>query len=525
MTAMLQVRIWFLLLVPVALAAATPAAACAQQLAASNSLLAPAVKPALGSLRISLRQKDDTPFTGRSFVRVVPDGGFELLGVPGDLKGDFDFFAVPPGKYSIEAIGQGMISVRLHTEVEAGGGQQTVPVVLEPGEGMKEVSTPVHENVDKEVAEVEPAVEAAPDPSMDIGPWRPHELEESVPPVDPHTGCPVEDVLHGAGQRMIEFVTGLEKFAATEHVEHFPIDKTGTRKDPEQRQFSYVVTVSQNRLGTFLLDEYRNNHDSPEDFPEHIATHGLPAMALIFHPVLASDFDFKCEGLGQWGGKPVWQVHFAQREDRRVRIRSYVVNGNSYPVYLEGRAWIDPKNFEVIRMESELAKPVAPIELSKERLAISYAPVHFPAERQVLWLPREAEMYVEQKRRRYYRRHTFSDFKLFTVATEQTWQAPKGSYTFTNLTDHDVEGQFTVAPEEGAKGKTVIMKVKVPARGRVVKIVGHGKDVNLSATSVGWAKFVYLGDDGEVQVQANLGKETLLDVVPEKSTETIENRN
>jgi hypothetical protein len=27
---------------------------------------------------------------------------------------------------------------------------------------------------------------------------------------------------------------------------------------------------------------------------------GLPAMALIFHPLFASDFKFVCEGMGQW---------------------------------------------------------------------------------------------------------------------------------------------------------------------------------------------------------------------------------
>jgi hypothetical protein len=517
MTVMHQVIHFFLCVVLAAVGAAAPAITAGQQMTAANSLLEPTTKPTMSSLKVNLRLSDDTPFAGKSFVRVVPDGGFELLGVPGDVKGEYVFFAVPPGKYSVEAMGQGMVTVRMHAEVEDGGGQQTVRVVLEPGEGTKEISALVHENVEKKVAEVEPAVEAGPDPGMDIGPWKPHELEETVPPVDEHVGCSLDEVLHGAGQRMIEFVTGLEKFAATEHVEHFPIDKTGARKDPDRRQFSYVVTVSQNQLGTFLLDEYRNAHDAPEDFPEHIATHGLPAMALIFHPVLASDFDFKCEGLGKWGGEPVWQVHFAQREDRRVRIRSYVVNGNAYAVYLEGRAWIDPKSFDVIRMESELAKPVAPILLTKERLAISYAPVKFPKEQQDLWLPREAEMYVEQKGKRYYRRHTFSDFKLFTVVTEETWQPPKGSYTFTNLTDHDVEGLFTVGPEEGARGKTVVMSVKVPARGRVVKIVGRGKDVNLSAGSVGWAKFVYNGDEGEVKVDANLAKETLLDVVPERA--------
>jgi len=31
-------------------------------------------------------------------------------------------------------------------------------------------------------------------------------------------------------------------------------------------------------------------------------------MALLFHPALASDFEFRCEGLGQWAGRPAWIV-------------------------------------------------------------------------------------------------------------------------------------------------------------------------------------------------------------------------
>jgi hypothetical protein len=513
---MRQVRKLPCCVVLMALGTVAPTPMSAQKVPA-DSFLESASKSTLSSLRVALRLADEKPFTGQAYVRVVPDGGYELLGIPGDKSGEFDFFGVPPGKYSVEALAQGFVAVRLHAEVDGTAGQQTLQVLLEPGEGMKEVATRAKEVGSKKIAELEPASLAAPEPATDIGPWNARGLEDTVPPVDSHVSCPTEEVLRGAGERMTEFVGVLEKFAAVEHVEHFPIDKTGSRKDPETRRFSYVVTVSQNQLGTFLLDEYRNGHDSPEEFPDHIATHGLPAMALIFHPVLAGDFNFTCEGLGKWGGRPIWQVHFAQREDRRVRIRSYVVNGNAFAVYLEGRAWIDPNTYEVIRLESELAKPVIPIELTKERLTISYAPVKFASAGQELWLPREAEMYVEQKGKRYYRRHTFSDFTLFSVDTETTWQAPRGSYTFTNLTDHEVQGEFTVTPAEGAKGKTVTIRVTVPARGRVVKIVGHGKDVNLSAGAVGWAKFVYSGDQGEVQVDANLAKETMLDVVPEKA--------
>jgi len=48
----------------------------------------------------------------------------------------------------------------------------------------------------------------------------------------------------------------------------------------------------------------------------------------------------RCEGLGQWDGKPAWQVHFQQRDDRPARLRVYTVGMRSFPVKLKGRAWI-----------------------------------------------------------------------------------------------------------------------------------------------------------------------------------------
>jgi len=294
------------------------------------------------------------------------------------------------------------------------------------------------------------------------------------------------------------------------------VRKSGELDAPEKRQFSYVVTVTQNLLGTFLLDEFRNGSNSTEMFPGHVATRGLPALALIFHPLLEADFEFKCEGMGQWGGREVWQMHFAQRSDHPVRIREYNVNGNVFPVSLEGRAWIDPGSFQVVRLETELEKPIPQIQLTKEHMAIDYAPVRFAQSGQEIWLPQKAELYVERHERRYYRRHSYSDFKLFNVETAQAVQAPRGSYSFTNLTDRDVRGELTVMSKvAGTAGQVITLRFTVPARGRVIKTVGVGKDVNVAGTSVVAARFVYAGEEGAMRVDANLVKESTLDVVPE----------
>jgi hypothetical protein len=166
---------------------------------------------------------------------------------------------------------------------------------------------------------------------------------------------------------MMEFVSNLEKFTATEELEHRRMDAKG---EPEKRRFGYVVTVSPNDWGTFTLSEFRNGSMDIAQFPAGVATLGLPALALLFHPVLAEDFQLSCEGLGQSDGKAAWQVQFVQRTDRPVRIRSYSIGMRSFAVSLEGRAWIDPGNYQVERLEAELAKPIDEIGLTNEHSTI-----------------------------------------------------------------------------------------------------------------------------------------------------------
>ena len=341
-----------------------------------------------------------------------------------------------------------------------------------------------------------------------------HELEAVVPPVDASVACPTDKVLQGVGKRMEEFTSNLERFAARELVQHYVVSGEKLKGAPDSRRFDYVVTVSQNRVGTFLLEEYRNGLAGPDQFPAHVATLGLPAMALLFHPQLATDFNFVCEGLGEWGGRPAWQVHFAQRDDRPVRMRAYVVNGKVFDVRMDGRAWIDPGNFQVIRMESELLAPIPQIELTAEHIAIEYEQVQFRTQKIQIWLPRQGELYVERRGHRYYRKHTFSDFQVFNVDTSQNIQAPKESYSFTNTSDRDIAGVLTVVPLTGATDKPITLKFTVPAGGRVYKVVGPGKDVNLPVAEVRSATFAHDGGDGSIKVDANLARDTTLDVIP-----------
>jgi hypothetical protein len=488
----------------------------------SNTSKSPAANPTTtvvgSSLRVRLRLDDSSQFLGAAEVSLIPSEGYEVVGTPSETDGETLFAGLAAGKYTLEASAPGFLSLRMSTVIEATHRDRILYLVMRPKplpkrmEQSKEESSAAEPTSPGANAFLEGSAAPA---SGDISFWMAHDLEVNVPPVDPSVDCPAPRVLKGVGERMKEFVSNLEKFTATEEVKHQPLGSGKNRQPEEKRQFEYVVAISRNRLGTFLLEEYRDGNTDASRFPSRVATNGLPALDLIFHPVLAGDFQFKCEGLGQAAGKAAWQIHFAQRADKLVRIRSYVVGERTFRVYLEGRAWIDPGNYQVIRLESELQKPIPEIDLSKEHIVIHYAPVEFRTQKTEIWLPQKAELYVERKGQRYYRQHTYRDFMVFNVETSQSIQAPKGSYLFINSSDQDIAGVLTVIPGESTKRDAVTLKFVVPARGRVFKVVGPGKDVNLPLTAVASATFVHEGKPESMKVEASLARETTLDVISE----------
>lgn len=257
--------------------------------------------------------------------------------------------------------------------------------------------------------------------------WLPPDIDRAVPEVSPGISCPLSAVLSEAGKRIEELVQNVDKFTATEIVEHQDVDRTGRLGVPEIRKFSYLVTMAQEANGYMNVEEYRNLGSTPDQFPDHIATTGTPALVLIFHPQHAKDFQMTCEGLGEWRGQPAWQVRFEERLDRRDSIMDLQIGGSSFSPRLRGRAWIVAGSFQVARLESDLVGEIPQIRLRLQHQDIEYSPVPSPETKSEIWLPSSTEMYMDFLGHRFYRRHTFTDIKLFSVGMQQTFGDPQKS--------------------------------------------------------------------------------------------------
>jgi tetratricopeptide (TPR) repeat protein len=273
------------------------------------------------------------------------------------------------------------------------------------------------------MAPVDP-LRAIPDSAPSTQTWRPPNIDDVKPVLAPGVSCPIETVIEESGKRVQEFVHDIERFAAIEDLFHQALDAFGFPIRAEKRKYDYVATVSQNAPGLVSIDEYRSDKLTLAGYPDQIASTGFATLALILHPDMRGDFELQCEGLGDWREHATWLVHFRQRSDRPNRMHSYSIGGQTFPVALKGRAWITPDNFQIVRIEADMVKPMPEIHLLSEHQVVEYGPVPFPKKNITLWLPKDVEIYFDFRKHRYYRRHSFDHFMLFSVDADEKRNEP-----------------------------------------------------------------------------------------------------
>lgn len=256
--------------------------------------------------------------------------------------------------------------------------------------------------------------------------WLPPDVDDKTPPVEPGAVCALDDVVQKAGSQIEQLVHDVDRFTATELLKHESVDKYGIASPAQKRKFDYLVSIQEVRQGHLNVTEYRHSREDQDQFPDGIATNGLPGLVLIFHPYYAPNYEMACEGLARVNDGLAWQVHFRQRPEKPNELQTYQIglHGSSFSVALKGRAWISADNYQIIRMETDIVAPVPEIKLYAEHTAIEYGPVKFRQGSETLWLPQSVEIYFARRGRQAHRWHTFNNYMLFAVDDKQRIATP-----------------------------------------------------------------------------------------------------
>ncbi len=291
--------------------------------------------------------------------------------------------------------------------------------IEEPSSGSGDADGPV-----PRIAGVNPLA-ALPAPGLPMKSWQPPDLDDVKPATAASVVCPLEKVIEESGKRVQEFVDDVSRFAAVEDLFHQVLDNYGIPVRTDSRKYNYVATISEPQRGVLDVDEYRANKLGLSGYPDQIASTGFATLALVFHPDMRDNFEIACEGLGDWRGQATWIIHFRQRDDQPNRMHAYKVGNQIHAVALKGRAWITADKFQIVRMEAQMMKAMPEIQLLSEHQIVEYGPVPFPQKKTTLWLPKSAEIYFDFRRHRYYRRHSFGHYMLYSVDADEKRKEPQ----------------------------------------------------------------------------------------------------
>jgi tetratricopeptide (TPR) repeat protein len=259
-----------------------------------------------------------------------------------------------------------------------------------------------------------------------IRPWAPPDVDAKEYLMAPDVACSQDQVLQRTQLRTSKQLANLEKFMATEHIEHQEIDNYGNPGPVKAKDFTYLVFIQHPKKAPFFLEEQRDGGENLGSFPTGLASRGLVGLGvMLFHPDYEGDLNYKCEGLGEWRGQAAWQIRFEQRKEVDSRLMTWRNNRGLFPVALKGRVWVAANTYDVLHIETDLREPLNELELSRDHLVIDYGPVQFQHANTSLWLPWYAELYMELHGKRYHHKHVLTNYALFAVDTNHQVSAPK----------------------------------------------------------------------------------------------------
>ena len=258
--------------------------------------------------------------------------------------------------------------------------------------------------------------------------WDPPNLEGPLHSHNSPAACVLSVVVEQAGARAGELVANLENFTAQEKIEYQLRSGVTHVLQGSSGNFDYTVVFGQRPEG-LAVQESRTLERGTRAFPFSIQDVGLPEMALIFLPEFQGDYEMKCEGAADWNGQPTWVVHFQQRNDRPSHTASFRVKGVDYPAKLKGRAWIfqdtSTDSGQVLHLETSLMEAIPAANVRQMYLSVDYAPVQFRTQNTRVWLPQAADAYGDFGDHYTIAYHTFTNFQLFSVRTDQIIEKPR----------------------------------------------------------------------------------------------------
>ncbi len=230
-------------------------------------------------------------------------------------------------------------------------------------------------------------------------------------------------LLAAVGRNVAVQFQNFQSTISLERIRQEQLRRNGKISASRSGEYRYLCLVSSHRsiLG---FTEYRRNVRRGGGLPRglergYMLTSGFAAAALVFHPAYQPQSKFRYLGRQIVDGRETYVIAFAQEPLKAKLMGAFNLGNHRVLIFDQGLAWVDARSDEIVRLRTDLLKPLRQVRLWEITTQIDYRDVRFTRLGRTFPLPKKVVVTVHWNGKRFRNVHRYSDFKLYNVAVSQ----------------------------------------------------------------------------------------------------------
>ncbi len=228
------------------------------------------------------------------------------------------------------------------------------------------------------------------------------------------------DVISLTSKQVAAFVEQFSDVKCIEHVQQEKLGKDDKVELKTESTFDYLVILTNNG-GELSLDESRlavREAKADKKNTSMLLSNGFATLFLVFHPYYSASFQFNLLGEESVDGRRFLKIGFEHIHGTRS-VAALALRGREYALEISGTALVDPQSGNIASITASIGDTMEDVGLKSLRADVVYTPVPFRDARETYWFPSQAVIAVETPRQHWRNTHHFTDYKKFSVSTEE----------------------------------------------------------------------------------------------------------
>jgi hypothetical protein len=232
----------------------------------------------------------------------------------------------------------------------------------------------------------------------------------------------LQDLLQRVGDQMSEYLGKFSDVHCVEKVTQEKFRNNGRDKIDlrEESTYDYLVILTGNGGELSLSESRLPIHAAKADKKNRsmLVSNGFATLFLVFHPLYANSFEFSELGDEVVDGRRLTKIAFRHVRGSRTPA-ALALRGREYPLELSGTAWINSETAAIARISAGIDNTMVDVGLNKLQTDVVFAPFPFHDPEKTYWFPSRAVVEVETPRQHWRNTHEFTNYKRFSVSTEE----------------------------------------------------------------------------------------------------------